>query len=148
MKHIYDKHKHWIEIVKGFGEIYYAEDIVQEAYIKVHGKEINEAYFYFTLRSLTMDLHRKKVEVIEIVENYNCLQDEVYTEVDDYIDNYKELMKSWDWYERDLFMLYANSGFSIRKLARETKIPFASVYHTIKKCKQELKKLQNEKSKD
>ena len=60
MKHIYDKHNHWINVVKTFGEEYYAEDVVQEAYLKVYGKEINEAYFYFTLRSLTADLHRLK----------------------------------------------------------------------------------------
>jgi DNA-directed RNA polymerase specialized sigma24 family protein len=36
MEHIYSRHKHWVSIVKKFGEVNYAEDVVQEAYIKVY----------------------------------------------------------------------------------------------------------------
>ena len=78
MEHIYSRHKHWVAMVKKFGEVNYAEDVVQEAYIKVYGKDINEAYFYYTLRSLTMDLHSKKVVKVEVTQDieYSLREDE------------------------------------------------------------------------
>lgn len=136
MQRIYDKHKHWIKIVKSFGEEYYAEDIVQEAYLKVNGKDINEAYFYWTLRSLTMDLHRKKVIKVEIEEN------QITTESDfDFsnIENYYKIIDTFEWYDKKLFLLYIDNDFSIRDLAKETGIGFMSIYNTIKNCKQKLK---------
>jgi DNA-directed RNA polymerase specialized sigma24 family protein len=134
---LFKKHKQWIAIVKSFGEVNYAEDVVMEAYIKVNGREVNDSYFYLTLRSLTMDLHRKKVDMVEISESLN-LVDEDYQEQD--IEPLKEFITTFEWYDRDLFMLYANAGMSMRKLSRETKISFTSIYNTINKCKLKLKK--------
>jgi DNA-directed RNA polymerase specialized sigma24 family protein len=108
-----------------------------EAYIKVNGREVNDSYFYLTLRSLTMDLHRKKVDMVEISESLN-LVDEDYQKQD--IEPLKQFINTFEWYDRDLFLLYANAGMSMRKLSRETKISFTSIYNTINKCKLKLKK--------
>ena len=83
-----------------------------------------------------MDLHRKKVITIDI-ENIEY-QDEEYQEPQ-CVEKYKEVLKKFDWYDRDLFLLYANSGMSMRKISRETHISFMSIYNTIKKCKEKLK---------
>lgn len=136
IENLFKKHKHWVNLVRKFGGGYYSEDIVQEAYIKVYGKKINEGYFYLTLRSITMDLHRKKVDTFDIDDI--DIKDEPYQEPQ-CVEKYKEVLSTFDWYDRILFLLYANSGMSMRKIARETHISFMSIYNTIKKCKEKLK---------
>lgn len=144
MEHIYSKHKHWVSIVKKFGEVNYAEDVVQEAYIKVHGKDINEAYFYYTLRSLTMDLHSKKVVKVEMTQDieYSLREDEGNELAEELAQPFIEFIDTWHWYDKMLFMTWVNNKISMRKLSRETGIAFMSVYYTIKKCKQRLKEWQ------
>lgn len=150
MEHIYSRHKHWVSIVKKFGEINYAEDVVQEAYIKVYGKEINEAYFYYTLRSLTMDLHSKKVIKVEITKDieYNLREEEGNELAEELAQPYLDFIETWDWYDKKLFMSWVNNRISIRKLSRETKINFMSVYYTIKKCQKRLKEWQSDQLKE
>jgi len=144
MEHIYSRHKHWVSVVKKFGEVNYAEDVVQEAYIKVHGKEINEAYFYYTLRSLTMDLHSKKVVKVEITQDieYNLKEDESNELAEEKAQPFIDFINTWHWYDKMLFMTWVNNKISMRKLSRETGIAFMSVYYTIKKCKLRLKEWQ------
>jgi len=149
MEHIYSRHKHWVSIVKKFGEVNYAEDVVQEAYIKVYGKEINEAYFYYTLRSLTMDLHSKKVNKVEITREieYSLREDESNDLAEELAQPFMEFIDTWHWYDKMLFMLWVNNKISMRKISRETKINFTSVYNTIKKCKQRLKEWEKDQLK-
>lgn len=144
MEHIYSRHKHWVSIVKKFGEVNYAEDVVQEAYIKVYGKDINEAYFYYTLRSLTMDLHSKKVVKVEVTQDieYSLREDEGNELAEELAQPFIEFIDTWHWYDKMLFMTWVNNKISMRKLSRETGIAFMSVYYTIKKCKQRLKEWQ------
>ena len=80
--HLVKRHRHWINIVRKFGELTYAEDIVQEAYIKIlyKNKEINEAYFYYTLRSLTADLSRVKIIKVEFTKEIEYLISEYEAE--------------------------------------------------------------------
>jgi len=152
MEHIFSRHKHWVTMVKKFGEVNYAEDVVQEAYIKVMklNKEINEAYFYYTLRSLTMDLHSKKVIKIEITKDIEYLikEDDSNELAEELAQPYLEFIETWDWYDKKLFMLWVNNRISIRKLARETNIGFKSVYTTIKKCQKKLIEWQNNQVKE
>jgi len=158
LEHIYRKHKHWIRIVKNFGIIDYAEDIVQEAYIKIHGKDINEAYFYFILQSMSIDLHRKKVVKVALTNHDNTIKLEIeqayqFQEVKsryDRIDTEKTLVKlhalmdTWPWYDRMLFTVWVNSGKTIRCFSRDIGIGFMSVYQTIRKCKNNIKQWQKE----
>lgn len=150
--HLIEKHKHWIAVVKRFGEITYAEDIVQEAYIKIidSNKDVNFAYFYFTLRSLTMNLHNKKVVKVEITKDIEYLlvdsgEDDIVLEL---AKPYLDYIQTWEDYERMLFMVYVNKGVSMRKMARESGISFTSIYNTIKNCKLKLIQWQKEKHKD
>ena len=150
--HLVDKHKHWISVVKRFGEVTYAEDIVQEAYIKIidSNKDVNFAYFYFTLRSLTMNLHNKKVVKVEITKDIEYLlvdsgEDDIILEL---AKPYLDYIQTWEDYERMLFMVYVNKGVSMRKMARESGISFTSIYNTIKNCKLKLIQWQKEKHKD
>lgn len=150
LKFLTEKHSHWVKIVEGFGEKNYAHDVVQEAYIKILNidKEINYAYFYFTLRSLTMDLHRKKVEKVEITKE---IEYSLIEENDEYIIDlakpYQDYIETWDWYDKKLFMLWIESGVSMREIARRTNIGFMSVYNTIKNCKEKIKSWEKENQK-
>lgn len=77
----------------------------------------------------------------------------IYTEVDDNIDKAEEpdhdfedlsrkLKKSLDvlhWYEKEIFRLYSENGKNILKLSRETKIPYRSLFKTVRKVRIYLK---------
>jgi hypothetical protein len=152
IKFITDRHKHWVKIVEGFGEKNYAHDVVQEAYIKILNmdKEINFAYFYYTLRSLTMDLHSKKVIKVEITKDveYSLQEDNSNDLTSERAQPYLEFIETWDWYDKKLFMTWVNNKISIRKLSRETGIAFMSVYYTIKKCQKRLIEWQKDQLKE
>jgi DNA-directed RNA polymerase specialized sigma24 family protein len=150
--HLIDKHKHWITVVRRFGENTYAEDIVQEAYIKIiqSNKDVNFAYFYFTLRSLTMNLHNKKVIKIEITKDIEFLLTDSIEEdiILELAQPFIDYIQTWEDYERMLFMVYVNKGVSMRKMARESGISFTSIYNTIRNCKSKLIQWQKENQKD
>lgn len=71
----YEKHNDWISIVQSFGinDKDLAEDIVQEAYIKLHeatqrgldltfDDDINHVYFFKILNSLSRDYQRAETK--------------------------------------------------------------------------------------
>jgi len=146
---IYKRHKHWIQIVKKFGETNYAEDIVQEAYIKLLGKEVNESYFYYTLRSLTVNLHRKKIDKVEITREieYSLKEDTYNEDLNEFIKPYMDFINTWDWYDRKMYLIYINNNVSMRKMAKESGIPLMNIFQTIQRCKLKLKQWQKENQK-
>jgi len=152
MKMLSKKHNDWIDICKSFGlDTETAKDLVQEMYIKIYLKiendkldisyndEINYYYIFKCLRSMFIDLYRKKKRVT-IVRHLT-----EYKKADDYIDyetKYKEIQKELDkmyWYNKKVFEL-VNSGTSIAELSRKSGIPYYSLYNTYKKVKEILKK--------
>ena len=145
-------HSHWINIVRKFGELTYAEDIVQEAYIKILeiNKDINEAYFYYTIRSLTMNLHSKKIIKVEFTTEIEYLISE-YESEDLIIEStkpYFDYIATWDYYDQMLFSVYLKKGISMRKMSRESGISFTSIYNSIKNCKNKLRQWAKENHKD
>ena len=74
---------------------------------------------------------KQQVEYIDSLDE-QVAYNKICTLIDDHIDN-------WRWYERILFLLYRDSGLSIRGIAAETGISWVSIYHTLKAAKQELK---------
>jgi hypothetical protein len=130
----------------------YAEDIVQEAYIKILdlNKEINEAYFYYTLRSLTMNLHSKKIIKIEITKEieYLLIESQEDNAILEITKPYYDYIATWDYYDQMLFSIYLKKGISMRKMSRESGISFTSIYNTIRNCKNKLKQWAKENHKD
>jgi DNA-directed RNA polymerase specialized sigma24 family protein len=152
MKMLSKKHNDWIEICKSFGlDEPTSKDLVQEMYIEIYLKiendkldisyneEINYYYIFKTLRSMFIDLYRKKKRVT-IVRNLT-----EYKRADTYIDyetKYIEIQKELDkmyWYNKKVFEI-VNSGTSIAELSRKSGIPYYSLYNTYKKVKEILKK--------
>lgn len=134
MKEIFKQHTRWINIVKQLGINDYAEDIVQEAYIKcLEKKSINEAYFYLTLRSLAFDLHRKQKKIIKVpIEEIN-----ISIEIDKENEVF-EIVDRLHWFDKQVFYLYYDNKLSMRKIAKETGISLSTIFNTISKCNDKI----------
>jgi DNA-directed RNA polymerase specialized sigma24 family protein len=68
-------HKEYVSIVNGFGEHFYAEDIVQETYLRIlkyckpeaiiTNGNVNKSYVYFVLRNMYIDFRKVQSEAPE-----------------------------------------------------------------------------------
>lgn len=146
------KHDYWIKIVNSFGEINYAEDVVQEMYIKLYeGGHLNKVIVdgeilssgvWLTLRSVYYDMQKKrKLSCVSLGEGFetsdeNNEYDIAYGKFLNLLD--KEI-DQWYWYDKKLFELYKDTEFSLRDIEDETKISLTSIFSTIKRCKQKVK---------
>ncbi len=57
----------------------------------------------------------------------------------------EEILQDMHWFDRKLFKLYVKKFNSVRTLAKETKLGHVTVYNTINKCRNNIKKKLNEK---
>lgn len=151
------QHEDWIKIVNGFGEFNYAEDIVQEAYIRlikyakpyniIKDNKVSRGYMFFTLRSVYFQYYnsKRKIQKVSIDDDKNFLQiadetnleeHEAFNKVCTLID---EVAEEWSWYDRKLFNLYRDTDLSIRKIAVETNISWVSIFNTLKNCKTDVR---------
>lgn len=156
LKEVAKFHKDYLRIVESYGEDFYAEDIVQEMYIRLNkyadaekivrkDGTINRAYIHFTLRNIFIDLtkERKKLNKVNIDQvhdlgvSYDYIQkNEAELILEARID---EEMKTWHWFDMKLFKIYRNEKKSIRDLSKETHIGTSTIFHRIKYCKERLR---------
>jgi RNA polymerase sigma factor (sigma-70 family) len=136
LKEICKQHQRWINTVKQFGITDFAEDVVQEAYLKCLEKEtVNEAYFYLTLRSLSIDLHRKQKQIIKVsIDEVNII-----TEIEEH-NEVLNLVNDFHWFDKEVFFLYYDNKMSMRKIAEETGISLSTIFKTIQTCNLKIKK--------
>jgi RNA polymerase sigma factor (sigma-70 family) len=147
-------HKDWIKIVGTLGEQLYAEDIVQEMYLKMatlpnierfylNGK-LNRNFVWTVLRNMTCDYQKSKQRLVKVnISEAMQVKDDYEPEL---LEGKRKIetrinqeIKSWHWYDQLLFDLYRTSGMSTRKIEGVTGISFKSVWKTIKVCKDRLK---------
>ena len=156
LKEVAKFHADYLRIVQSYGEDFYAEDIVQEMYIrldkysaaeKVIKKDgtVNRAYIHFTLRNIFKDLmnERSKHRKVDLDEAKHLGVEY------DYIPRSKGQMileakineetRNWHWFDVKLFKIYRNEGKSMRELSKETRISTSTIFHRIKYCKERLK---------
>ena len=119
------QHEDWIKIVNAFGEYNYAEDIVQEAYIRL--------IKYATPHRIIKD---DKENFLQIADDTNLDEQEAFHKVCTLVD---EVAEEWAWYDRKLFKLYRDTDLSIRKIAAETNISWVSIFNTLKNCKTDVR---------
>ncbi|MFY8170483.1 MAG: RNA polymerase sigma factor [Candidatus Fonsibacter sp.] len=146
-------HKEYVKTVKGFGEYFYAEDLVQEMYIRFLNKnkenavivngQVNRYYVFLTLRSLFLDFYRKKSKIIKVdISEILTLQQidelENHEAFGSLMNRVHEEMQNWHHYDRLLFKLYKDSDLSMREIAGETKISLRSIFITLKHCKERI----------
>ncbi len=163
-----EKHTYWIKLVQKFGAGHYAEDIVQEMYLKIHkyadekktivkGK-VNSRYIYLALYSIFIEYMRQKSKInkIQIEEFYkdndfteildediikltakdDIEKEEAYAKLCNKMD---EELKNWHFYDVGIFEIYRDTHLSIRGMAKDTKISFVNIFHTLKKGKNIMK---------
>lgn len=159
----YKYHQDWINIARKYVGEYYAEDIVQEFYIRLHDKgrledfvftdlTVNKSYAFLLIRSLAIDLQREKArsgkqyledidytkEDFKVKNRSKDLEElEAYNKVSKKID---AIIENWHWYDKELFNIYRFTDLSIRGIAKETTISWVSIFNTLKKCKEIIKK--------
>jgi len=157
-------HKEWVTTATGLGGGDYAEDIVQEAYLKIYkyanpekiitdGK-VNKGYVFFVIKSILFTLKKEQNKYIKIpIQDYKLSDDtdlseqEGFQKICDLIDSYmlelqskaKAENKESYWYDGKIFEMYRDSDLSIRGVAALTDISFVSIFHTLKHVKQDLR---------
>lgn len=150
-------HKEWVSIVERFGEHTFAEDIVQEMYLKVirrnhfdkciiNGK-VNRSYVYMILRTLHGDFDRyKKVLIKKKVDVSECRfleYEQEDTEEQEAYESVKERIKqetlTWHPFDRLTYEIYTEKQLSIRKIAEKSNIHYMTIFTTLKRCKQKLR---------
>ena len=169
-------------MVQSMGDGFYSEDIVQEAYIKIHLRKyelindtgVNKPFMYVILYSVLIDYLRKKNKVdkiyieeikkrqfqeqmCKVVESYynklyevseddnqNDEEREAFARVSEAIDKEKA---NWHWFNQKVYNMYTKplsyelgQKTSIRKIGEITDISFVTIYHTLKKAKEQIKK--------
>lgn len=146
------EHKEWVRITKMFGGNLFAEDIVQEVYIRlmkyssenlciIDGK-INKPYIYFVLRNTFLLMQKgNRPEFIDLTNLHNIREHE--SNLDNYIELENAIEKevsNWHWYDQKLWSIYRDEQMSIRKISEKTKISSKSIFTSLKSCKTRIKK--------
>jgi DNA-directed RNA polymerase specialized sigma24 family protein len=152
LEKLFKYHKLWVEMAKLFDNNN-AEDIVQDAYIKlamyateekcfINGKP-NKNYLFIVIRNTYLSLYKGKFVVVDFIDSETEEDFSETIELDWY--RFRTLceaeVNSWDAYDKKLFTLYRDSDMSMRKLAKETGISFVSIFHSLKAHKKKLREL-------
>ena len=148
-----NRHNDWIRIAKSFGADDYAEDLVQEMYIRTlkyidNGKDlsykndINYLYIYQMLRHMAINLllKKRKVSVINIDNVKNQTKSAQEINIEKIYVRINEELDSMFWYDAKIYRII-ESGVSIKELSKKTKISYYSLYRTYNKVKNKLKEL-------
>ena len=149
------RHKEWVNIVRSFGVKNYAEDIVQEMYVRVlkyiregkdlsYNNDINYFYIYQMLKHMTINLQIKqgKVHFINIDDYVGRIKTPSKLEYN-IQKKYQEVNKKLDsmfWYDAKVYRII-EGGTSIKELSEKSKISYYSLYRTYNKVKKILKEL-------
>lgn len=134
----------WLKLAKSYVGDLYAKDIVNEAYIKLHGKkELNRSYIFLTVRSICIDYLREKNQVIKVDIQDRLMQPIEPTDREMALQRIKakidKEIDTWHWYDAKLFRLYKDNDNSLRQIASETDISLVSIFNTIKNCKEVIR---------
>lgn len=146
-------HNEWVGLVNTFGVTSYAEDIVQETYIKIMktgaikkavvNGNVNRAFMYITLRNNVVSYQRSKGKIykIQITDRIPAEDNNIdrHIALDIVEKKINEEINQWHWYDRDMFLHYLSSGISQRKIAKGSKISLSSISNTIVNCKNRIR---------
>ena len=158
LKEISKDHKEYVSIAKKMGAGSFAEDVIQEMYLRlidhanlqklIKDGKCNKIYIYWTIRN-TYLLHKEKqktqIENISLEYKDETMKEECYGKLLKKINNE---IDSWHWYDKMLFELYRDSGKSIRELSKLTRICVKSIWQTLKHCKARIKEAVGEDYED
>ncbi len=91
------------------------------------------------LRNSYYDYYKKQIFTIDI-DNVHDIAEEGNKNNDDelYYQTIDNEVNKWEWFDKQLFLLYLRSGKSMREIQKETGISLKIIFYTIKKCKLKL----------
>ena len=157
-------HSEYIKMARAIAnnnnEVYnYAEDFVQEAYLRLARYEdlfdkvvntkgkVSKGYMFFVLRSIIVNAIKKKSN---LKFNYLGSQydfEETYNFIDEGVDRdklgleaieqkmYSIVKEGSKWFDYSLFKTYLETGKSFRTIAEESGIGIRTIYLSIKRSK-------------
>ncbi len=112
-------HKYFVKVVEGFGERFYAEDIVQEMYLRLYkyttwdkivkDGEVNKGFIWFVLRNIYVDFCKQKSRIDKVDLNEAIYINEEAAERTEFVAKNELYLKidaeieSWHWYDTMLF---------------------------------------------
>ena len=165
LKEVAKHHKEWVQTCRAIGGGNFAEDIVQEMYIKLYKYAnaekiikngiLQKGYVFFALKSIIYTLAKEKSLILkENIENHHIADDTDYEEeqaffrfnekINKYLKTLENKSKTENneryWYDGKMFQMYKDSNLSMRKLAELSGISFVSIFHTLKNVKKDLRK--------
>jgi DNA-directed RNA polymerase specialized sigma24 family protein len=146
-------HKEWLNIVRLFGDNEFAEDIVQDVYLKVHqynyyekiliDGEPNRALMWILLRNTTYKANKTASNDLSIEVVRDLAQEELellkHESLENIYDRVENEISIWDWYDQKLFRIYKDERKPMRQIADETGISLKSIFLTIKSCKERIR---------
>jgi len=155
---LFKRHKQWIKFSHAYlsdGNMLHAEDVIQTAYMKVlielrkyPGKQINDTYFYNTIKNIVLDDKKRATDPLKFAQqitNQNCKKSDQLENSEPTKEQLENLIKDIDNYvetfyhfDKLLFNAYRYEFRSIRKLSKATKIGHVQVFQTVKRCKQRI----------
>jgi RNA polymerase sigma factor (sigma-70 family) len=159
------KHKDWVKMAYSFGAGDYAEDIVQEMYIRLnkyvedperimYKDEPNKLFVWVTLRNMVRNFQNKKSMVIYSGDMVEYDQEEQPFDYEGAEGFERLIEKMWEstsdlhWYDKKMFEIYHTTDMSMRDIEKETKISLYSIFDTLKKTKEYVKETNKEDYED
>jgi hypothetical protein len=157
LKEVAKHHKEWVQTCKALGGGDFAEDIVQEMYIKLHKYAsaekiikngiLQKGYVFFALKSILYTLKNEQSLVYKEELKDNLVEDNTSLEEHQAFDRFCGLIdkyfleqeKESNWYEAKMFQVYRDTNLSMRKMAKLSNISWVSIFHTLKNVKQDLR---------
>lgn len=161
-----DRHNDWLSMAHKLGAGHYAEDIVQEMYIKLYelpdpqrildsknSKALVGYFVYLIIRNMIYNYNKVKNKITKVdLDEVQC----EYLEYDYDVDNDIELklsvveseLKKFSWYDKGIFDLYHTQGLSIRKLSKHSHISASSIFNTLKNGNEKIKQAYNKAKKE
>ncbi len=160
-------HKHqekWLQIASN---LLYREDeqavkdIIQEMYLsiytqleeaKLEPQQViinNKPHFGIIKRTIQQIIQHQANNENKLPKTDNIVLTNIAEEqkenIEELTTKIEEILQDMHWFDRKLFKLYVKKFNSVRTLAKETKLGHVTVYNTINKCRNNIKKKLNEK---
>ena len=138
-----------------FGEVAYAEDIVQEMYIRIHDSNAgekciindspNRAFIWVILKNTFLTYQKEKNKQVKVdineIRNLSYEEEDVrkHETYDIIRQNINKEIQKWHPYDQQLFNIYSTSTDSMRDISKGANISLSSIFNTIKNCKKRLR---------
>ena len=145
------RHREWVDMARAVGcPEPYAEDVVQEVYIRLHkysdnikdklilkSGEVNTFYMFVTIRNMVRTMLKEEGTYVNYEEfYYEASDDEPDMEMErafnKLINEIKQEANTWGRYHSKLFNVYYMTDFSMRDIADGTGIGLTHIYNNLK----------------